>query len=99
MRLSGVSGLQPTASGYIAATVSPVRWHLMPVHGPHPLMCRRLLAAKTLRLPLAQASAFIRAPFPQYYLYLAVTSGPCAAALAVEQSTDAAVMALVAVKL
>ena len=48
------------------------------------------------RLPMAYAGPFIRALFPQYYLYLAVTSGLCAAALAFERPADAAVMALVA---
>ena len=46
------------------------------------------------RLPMAQAGPFIRALFPWYYRYLAITSALCAASLIPSRPTDAAIMAL-----
>lgn len=48
------------------------------------------------RLPMAHAGPFIRALFPWYYGYLAVTSGLCAAALAFDRPLDAAIIGIVA---
>jgi uncharacterized membrane protein len=46
------------------------------------------------RLPMAQAGPFIRALFPWYYRYLALTSALCAASLIPLRPIDAAIMAL-----
>jgi hypothetical protein len=49
------------------------------------------------RLPMAYAGPFIRALFPWYYRYLAVTSGLCAAALSLERPVDAVIIGLTTV--